>query len=80
MRERQKNDSDVATHINNGVGSFSLASFSVGLNLYVILKRALRELGGSRCLLPPFEGEHRGRVRPTHVSPQGHALASYMVG
>jgi hypothetical protein len=39
---RQKNDSDVATRIN-----YCVASFSVGVNLYVIPKRTLRKLGGS---------------------------------
>ena len=34
--------------------------FQVGLNLYVILKQALQDLGLSptTTVVPPFEGEH----------------------
>ena len=60
-----------------------LRHFQVGLNWYVILKWALRELEGSQRLLPPFEGEHLERARtswPTPISPKGKPLGSHMIG
>jgi hypothetical protein len=57
MRNEEKEDYDVATNVN-----YDVAYFLVGLILYVISKRALRELEAPQRLRPPFEGEHLERV------------------
>ena len=60
-KERKKDDSNIATHVNYGVASFLSSSKSL-----CNLEMALQELEGPQRLLPSCEREH---LEHAHASP-----------